>query len=118
MQHIDLNTATYIGIDAHPTEHTALAMSRFEDVKGELRFDNTIAGIKQFLTWIPFMDKDPENAIVGIEGGSSTRHSLLAHVLENYHNVYEVNPLHTKQRRTFGTKFDKSDPRDAKLIEF
>ena len=30
--------------------------------------------------------------------------------------VYEVNPLYTKQRRTFGTKGRKSDPVDAKLI--
>jgi len=54
--------------------------------------------------------------VLGIEGGSSTRHSLLVHLLETYKHVYEVNPLYTKQRRAYGTKSVKSDPVDAKLI--
>ena len=33
---IDLNNATYVGIDAHPTEHTAVAVNRFEEEKGML----------------------------------------------------------------------------------
>ena len=112
----NLNTATYVGIDCHPTEHTALAMSRFEDEKGLLRFENTREGIRSFLSWLPTMDKQTENVIVGLEGGGNDRHALLAKLLMQYENIYEVNPLYTKQRRTFGTRVDKSDPRDAKLI--
>lgn len=113
---LDRNLATYIGIDAHPSEHTALAMNRFEDMKGQLRFENTKAGIAEFLHWLPTIDKQTGNIVVGIEGGSGTRRALLTQLLLTYPHVYEVNPLYTKQRRTFGTRIDKSDPFDAKLI--
>lgn len=112
----NLNTATYVGIDCHPTEHTALAMSRFEDEKGLLRFENTNDGINTFLSWLPTIDTKEDNVIVGLEGGGNARHTLIAKLLTQYKNIYEVNPLYTKQRRTFGTRVDKSDPRDAKLI--
>jgi transposase len=112
----NFNTATFVGIDAHPTTHTALAINRFEEEKGMLTFDNTKTGIAQYLSWLEAIDKDRDNIIIGIEGGGNTRHSLIAKLLLNYQNIYEVNPLYTKQRRTFGTKADKSDPRDAKLI--
>lgn len=112
----DLNTATFVGIDAHPSEHTALAINRFEEEKGKLRFENTTAGIRAFLSWLPTVAVQNDTVIVGIEGGSSTRHRLLAEMLETYQHVYEVNPLYTKQRRTYGTRGVKSDPVDAKLI--
>lgn len=116
MNTLDINRATFFGIDAHPTTHTVLAMSRFEEEKGILTFDNTREGIMQFISWLPTMEKNQDNSIIGIEGGGNSRHSLIANLLKNYQNIYEVNPLYTKQRRTFGTKADKSDPRDAKLI--
>jgi transposase len=112
----NFNVATFIGIDAHPTTHTALAINRFEEEKGMLTFDNTKQGITQYLSWLLTMDKNRDNIIIGIEGGGNARHSLISNILKDYHNIYEVNPLYTKQRRTFGTKADKSDPRDAKLI--
>jgi hypothetical protein len=65
---ININTATYVGIDAHPTEHTAVAMNRFEDNKGKLRFPNTLPGIQEFLSWLPTIEKHPENTVIGIEG--------------------------------------------------
>jgi len=112
----NFNTATFIGIDAHPTTHTALAINRFEEEKGMLTFDNTNEGIKQFLSWLSTIETARENIIVGLEGGGNSRHALIANLLKDYQNIYEVNPLYTKQRRQFGTKADKSDPRDAKLI--
>lgn len=115
-QNNNFNTTTFVGIDAHPTTHTALAINRFEEEKGIITFDNTREGIMQFLSWLPTIDKNKNNSIIGIEGGGNSRHSLLAHLLKEYQYIYEVNPLYTKQRRTFGTKADKSDPRDAKLI--
>lgn len=113
---INFNTATYVGIDAHPTTHTALAINRFEEEKGILTFDNTKEGIRQFLSWLPIVDSKQDNILVGIEGGGNSRHGLIANLLQDYQNIYEVNPLYTKQRRQFGTRADKSDPRDAKLI--
>lgn len=113
---INFNTATYVGIDAHPTTHTALAINRFEEEKGILTFDNTKEGIRQFLSWLPIIDSKQDNIFVGIEGGGNSRHGLIASLLKEYQNIYEVNPLYTKQRRQYGTKADKSDPRDAKLI--
>lgn len=113
---LNLSQATFVGIDAHPTTHTALAINRFEEEKGILTFDNTKEGICAYLKWLPTIDKNQDNIIIGIEGGGNSRHSLIANLLKEYQNIYEVNPLYTKQRRTFGTKADKSDPRDAKLI--
>jgi transposase len=113
---INVNTATYVGIDAHPTEHTALAMNRFEEEKGKLRFSNTLSGITEFLSWLQTVEKHPENTIIGIEGRGTSGNAIVSRLLESYQHVYEVNPLYTKQRRTFGTKGRKSDPADAKLI--
>ena len=113
---INPNRATYVGIDCHPTEHTALAMNRFEDEKGILRFENTNQGINEFLSWLPKVDQQNENIIIGVEGGGNSRHALVANLLKDHQNIYEVNPLYTKQRRAFGTNPDKSDSRDAKLI--
>jgi hypothetical protein len=55
---INVNTATYVGIDAHPTEHTAVVINRFEDEKGKLRFANTLPGIQEFLAWLPTIETD------------------------------------------------------------
>ena len=115
-QNNNFNTATFVGIDAHPTTHTALAINRFEEEKGMFTFDNTKEGISRFLSWLPIIDSRQDNIFVGIEGGGNSRHGLIANLLKDYRNIYEVNPLYTKQRRQFGTKADKSDPRDARLI--
>ena len=116
MNTVDVNKATFFGIDAHPTTHTALAINRFEEQKGLLTFDNTREGINQFLYWLPTIEKQTNNVFVGIEGGGNSRHALVALLLKTYQNIYEVNPLYTKHRRSFGTKQDKSDPADAKVI--
>jgi|GEM_PF-1675608 len=114
---LDLNKAIFIGIDAHPTEHTALAMNRFEEQQGILQFENTHEGIQEFLSWLPTLKKKTKDIVIGIEGGGNARHALLSALLsKNYEQVYEVNPQYTKQQRTYGTRGDKSDPFDAKLI--
>jgi hypothetical protein len=38
---INLNTVIFVGVDSHPSEHTAVAINRFEEEKGVLRFENT-----------------------------------------------------------------------------
>jgi len=113
---LNLNTATFIGIDAHPTEHTALAINRFEEEKGVLRFENTKEGIASFLHWIPTLDAQADNVVIGVEGSGGNGHALVSYLLPLYEYVYEVNPLYTKQRRTLGTRGRKSDPVDAKLV--
>ena len=47
-----LTDATYVGIDAHPTTHTAVVINRFEEEKGILTFENTKEGIAHFLAWL------------------------------------------------------------------
>jgi len=116
MDTIDINKVTFVGIDAHPTTHTALAINRFEEEKGILTFENTKEGIVTFLSWLPTIEADMGKVIIGLEGGGNSRHALVVNLLKNYPHIYEVNPLYTKQRRMFGTKADKTDPRDAKLI--
>ncbi len=111
-----LSTMIYIGIDCHPTEYTAVAINRFEEEQGMLRFENTLAGIQEFLPWIKTVSSTQANTIIGLEGGGNNRHGLLAQLVKTYEHIYEVNPLFTKQRRLLGTKPGKSDPIDAKVI--
>ncbi len=92
-------------------------MNRFEEQQGILQFENTHEGIKQFLSWLPTLKKKPKDIIIGIEGGGNARHGLLSTLLSNkYDQLYEVNPQYTKQQRTYGTRGNKSDPEDARLI--
>lgn len=119
MENFNLNQALFVGIDSHPSEHTALMIDRFEEEQGRYQFENTKEGIFKFLCWLKtasMVKEDKEDIIVGIEGGGSTRKALITAMLPQYPQIYEVNPLYTKQRRTFGTRPDKSDPQDAKLI--
>ena len=108
--------ATFIGIDAHVGEHTALAVNRFEEERGKLTFPNTHEGIAKFLSWIPTLDADRSKIHIGIEGGGTERHALVRSLVSAYEHIYEINPLFTKQRRDYGTDGNKSDERDAKLI--
>lgn len=111
-----LNSVTYVGIDAHNKTHTAYAMNRFEDKKGVITFDNNDNGISQILNWLIGIEKQSDKTVIGIEGGQNCGQLLTSQLINNYQYVYEVNPLFTKQRRCFGTKGDKSDVIDAKLI--
>ncbi len=113
---IDLNHATYVGIDAHPTEHTAVAVNRFEEEKGILNFENSRDGLRHFLSWLQKIDRVSENVIIGVEGRGGKGSAFIAPMLKNYEHVYEVNPQYTRQRRQFGTRGGKSDIRDARCI--
>jgi transposase len=114
MERTDLNLATFVGIDAHGSEHTAFAINRFEEEKGRLQFENNVLGIKKFLAWVPTVSNG--HTMFGVEGGGNERHTLLRHLVARYNQVYEVNPLYTKQRRDHGTRGDKSDAVDAKMV--
>lgn len=111
----DLDSATFVGIDAHTTEHTALAITRFEKEKGVFSFSNSETGIANFLCWLKKVDSTG-NIAIGVEGGGWERITLLRHLISNHNQVFDVNPLFTKQRRDLGTKGDKSDIVDARLI--
>jgi len=91
-------------------------MNRFEEEKGLLRFDNTKDGIQEFVAWLQTLEVKTDQMILGIEGGAGMQHELLRQLTERYPHIFEVNPVYTKQRRAFGTRADKSDPFDAKLI--
>lgn len=115
-ENLNLNSATYIGIDAHTTEHTAVAVNRFEEKKGTLRFDNSRVGITKFTSWLRNIAPHTRQTVVGLEGAGNGGQLLISTLLTTHEHVYEVNPLYTKQRREFGTRSDKSDPIDAHLI--
>jgi transposase len=111
-----LNTATFVGIDAHPDSHTAMAINRFQEPKGHLTFPNSKEGIKTFSIWLSKLETNTAQVIIGVEGGGNARNALLSTILVTHRMLFEVNPLYTKHRRSFGTKGDKTDLRDAKLI--
>lgn len=115
MEQRNLNVATFVGIDAHGSEHTAFAINRFEEELGRFHFENSLAGIEKFLAWIPTVSQT-NNILFGVEGGGNERHTFLRHLVTNHERVYEVNPLYTKQRRDHGTRGNKSDAADAKMV--
>ena len=113
---IDRNNALYIGIDVHRYEHTAVCANRFEEEKGSLSFANTTPGIAQFIDWLGTIDDSGKTRIIGVEGSNGNGKLLTSSLAGKYQEVYEINPVRTKQRRTFGTSGDKSDAVDARLI--
>lgn len=52
MKKINLNSALFVGIDAHQEEHTAVMATRFEEERSSLRFANNTRGINQFMAWL------------------------------------------------------------------
>lgn len=113
---IDRNNAVYIGIDVHRYQHTAVAANRFEEEMGELTFSNTPTGMTEFLQWTKTVADEGKPRIIGIEGTNGNGKLLRNAVTPAYADVYEINPIYTKQRRDHGTRGDKSDPVDAKLM--
>ena len=76
-QPINLNTAIFIGIDSHPSEHTAVAINRFEEEKGMLRFENTQQGIQECIAWLGKLAVENTQLVIGIEGGETLASYLL-----------------------------------------
>lgn len=113
---IDRNNAVYIGIDVHRYQHTAVAANRFEEEMGELTFPNTPIGMREFLRWIQTVTDGTKPRVIGIEGTNGNGRLLRNAVTPLYLNVYEINPIYTKQRRDHSTRGDKSDPVDARLM--
>jgi transposase len=66
--------------------------------------------------WLKEVERQRENVIIGIEGGSTARNAVVLAILSTYDLLFEVNPLYTKHKRSFGTRGDKTDLADAKLI--
>lgn len=112
----DKNQAVYIGVDVHRYQHTAVAANRFEEELGQLTFTNAPDGITSFVTWLNSLAPADNVKIIGIEGANGNGQLLRDTLLPLYREIYEVNPIFTKQRRTSGTRGDKSDPVDAQLI--
>lgn len=110
-----LKQTLYLGIDSHQEEHTAVVATRFEEEKGSLNFKNSRKGVNQFLSWLRRVGGE-KKLIIGIEGGGRTRKALVSSLLTKGYDLYEVNPLYTKQRRDYGTSGNKSDILDAKLV--
>lgn len=113
---VDRNSAVYIGIDVHRYQHTAVAANRFEEEMGEFTFPNTPDGVRAFLRWSGTVADHAMPRIIGIEGTNGNGKLLRNAVTPVYSDVYEINPIYTKQRRDHGTRGDKSDPVDAKLM--
>ena len=61
-----LNTATFVGIDAHPDSHTAVAINRFKEMKGNLTFPNTKEGIVKFHSWLEKIEQQKDKTTYNI----------------------------------------------------
>jgi len=113
---VDYNNAVYIGIDVHRYQHTAVAANRFEEEMGELTFPNTPDGVAAFVAWSKNIAEANLTRIIGVEGTNGNGRLLRNAVVPVYPDVYEINPIYTKQRRDHGTRGNKSDPVDARLM--
>ena len=113
---VDKNTALYVGVDVHRFEHTAVVANRFEEELGLLSFPNTLSGIESFRLWLLAIDNPQKPRIIGIEGSNGNGKLLTSIISSDYQEIYEVNPVYTKQRRDHGTTGDKSDAVDVRLV--
>lgn len=113
---VDQNSALYVGVDVHRYIHTAVCANRFEEEEGQLTFPNTKDGISSFVVWLENIADQNRTRIIGVEGANGNGRLLRNLIAPKYQEIYEVNPIYTKQRRDHGTTGDKSDPVDAKLI--
>lgn len=113
---IDHDKALYIGVDVHRHTHTAVVANRFEEELGFLTFTNTVEGVTRFLGWLKEIGEGNIPRIIGIEGSNGHGRLLRQMVVPLYPESYEINPTYTRQRRDYGTKGDKSDVLDAKLM--
>lgn len=112
----DLNNAVYVGVDVHRYENTAVFANRFEEELGLLTFNNDASGINKFIHFLKTVAEKEKDRIIGIEGSNGNGKLLTELVSSRYDELYEVNPIYTRQRRDHGTRGDKSDRVDAKLI--
>jgi transposase len=115
-KNLDLDNCLYIGVDIHRYTHTALAVNRFEDPISEITFDNNKKGVNSFLSWTQGLGEPCKTRVIGIEGSNGYGRSVSDLLTSEYEHVYEINPILTRQRRAFGTRGDKSDLVDARLI--
>lgn len=106
----------YVGIDVHRYTHTAVAANRFEEEAGNLTFANTQEGVNSFISWLAGIAPSDKTRIIGIEGTNGNGKLLTRALIKKYEEVYEINPVYTKQRRDRGTRGDKSDAVDARLM--
>lgn len=113
---LNLNKALFVGIDVHRYEHTAVIANRFEEEVGRLTFANDETNITRFVSWLADIAEGDKTRIIGIEGANGNGKLLTQLLSQKYQELYEVNPVFTRQRRDRGTSTDKSDPIDAKLV--
>lgn len=107
----------FVGIDTHKYEHTAVAANRFEEELAVFEFKNHLKSIETFIKQIEALaHQEGLSPIFGIEGSGGNGKLLTQHLINNYTKVYEVNPILTKSRRQYATKWDKSDKIDARLV--
>lgn len=69
-----------------------------------------------FLAWLERITRLEQTCVVGMEGANGNGRQLCSFLMPKYQEIYEVNPIQTKQRRDHNTSRDKSDPIDAMLI--
>lgn len=113
---INKNTALYVGVDVHRYEHTAVCANRFEEELGLFAFPNTVLGVESFRSWLLSIGDPQKPRIIGIEGSNGNGKLLTSIIAKDYQQIYEVNPVYTKQRRDHGTSGNKSDAVDARLV--
>lgn len=93
-----------------------MAINRFKEQKSHVTVPNTTDGIIEFQEWLNTLETHQENVIIGVEGGGTARNALLKTILVTHDYLFEVNPLYTKHSRGYGTRGDKTDIDDARLI--
>lgn len=112
-----LNNSLFVGVDTHKYENTAVAANRFEEELGVYQFANQNDSVEKFIQKIEALsDHTGLTPIFGIEGSGGNGLFLVKRLIQDYTQVYEVNSIFTKSRRTLGTNWSKSDHRDAKLV--
>ncbi|CAA9366447.1 MAG: hypothetical protein AVDCRST_MAG93-8012, partial [uncultured Chloroflexia bacterium] len=98
-----------IGVDPHPTTHTAVALDKNGSVLGTLTVSHSEMGLQKLRTWADAFEKR-QWAVEGV--GNTYIYPFVTALLMQEEQVYAISPNLTSQYRTRGNEM-KSDEVDA-----
>ena len=104
---------TYVGIDSHKDNHTAVFIDCFFEKLGEIQFGNLPANFADFLQQAQEYLIPGTSFMFGMEDCSSFGRLLMVYLKQQGHHVKHVNALLVARERKNQTSTQKTDSIDA-----
>lgn len=115
MSHYKLNHV-YVGVDLHKEAHTAVVMNCWNEILGEMKFENKPSAFPDFLIKVNELIDKGLIPIFGLEDVGGYGRSLAVFLLENNQQVREVNTALSAAERKSNPMVKKNDSWDAECV--